>query len=204
MLASINTFILDLQRNNIFNFLNHLGGIWLLILGILIPFIIYIFRATLLEIAQKIRNYFKTKSLRKVNARISLPIETIRVVPIPGQSYWSYGTEKVDGKTKEIIIAAVEVYVTNITRGGILVASTYMKKPKSEVTLPLICEPAPRKRYWGNYPIPSRELSELHASYVLDKKNCKKGNNLITSIVFVDQLGNEHLIKNVLFKYRGN
>lgn len=139
---------------------------------------------------------------RLSNNSSRIPKETLRFVlqpPFPGAG-WNYGTKKDGKRTRKIIFAACKFYVTNITRGNILITATYMKKPLSESTTPMVQEPPPQSHYWGMYPILPGHTTEMQANYILDHTVCKKGQVLQADIVVLDQFGNEHVIKGIKFK----
>lgn len=180
-------------------FIDGNDGIW----GFLVLVI-----AVLGIVAGWITGFFKTLyrwtteliSKRSVS-RSHLPTETLRFVLQPNQARWGYGTKNVGDRHVKIIHASCTLYATNITRGSVLVASSYMKKPKSvDSVAPLIKEAPPNAHYWGPYPILAGHMSEVRANYVLDQNACRKGHDLIAHVVFIDQLGNEHHVKNVIFK----
>lgn len=151
-------------------------------------------------IFKKIWDYIK-KVTHSLFPSHRLPKETLRIVIQPHSSFWSVGTRKVGKRKKKIMHVGCDLYLTNVSRGNILITATYMKKPRSEATTPMV--QASNSQYYGRYPILPGATTEGRFSYFLDKIANKKGQELVGDIVVIDQLGNEHIVKNVKFQSRG-
>lgn len=129
-----------------------------------------------------------------------LPRETLRIVIQPHSAFWGIGKKQVGKRKKNIMHVGCDLYLTNITRGDILITSTYMKKPKSEASIPMV--QASNSDYYGRYPILPGATTEGRFSYFLDEVVGKRGQEFIGDIVVVDQLGNNHIVKNIKFSSR--
>lgn len=142
--------------------------------------------------------------IRRLSFRIFpknyLPRETLKIVVQPNSSFWSFGSRQLGKGKKKIMHVVWDLYLTNITNGNILITATYMKKPRSEMSNPMVR--ASNSQYYGRYPILPRATTEGRFSYFLDEGVAKKGQDLIGNIAVIDQLGNEHIVKNVKFSSR--
>lgn len=151
-------------------------------------------------IFQKIWHYLQKKLYLLLPSR-RLPKETLRIVIQPHSSFWSFGTRKIGKRRKKIIHMGCDLYLTNIARGDVLVTATYMKKPRSEASTPMVR--ATNSQYYGRYPIPPGATTEGRFSYFLDEVTLKKGQEFVGDIAIIDQLGNEHVVKKIKFQSRG-
>jgi|SRR6516165_5056398 len=80
---------------------------------------------------------------------------------------------------------------------GIQIANVYMRKPKSTSSIFMIKYPT--SNMFGKSPILSRRATEMIANFVLPVSACKANKSFKAEIVVVDQLGNEHHVKNITF-----
>lgn len=174
--------------------INSNEGLWgfLGIIFVLLGWVTGLFKKVWLSIKKRARDLFPG---------YRLPRETLRIVVQPHSAFWSIGTKKTGGRKKKVMHVGCDLYLTNIARGDVLVTATYMKKPRSESSVPMVR--APKSQYYGRYPILPGATTEGTFSYFLNEVVCKKGQELIGDISVIDQLGNEHVVKNIKFQSRG-
>ena len=87
--------------------------------------------------------------------------------------------------------------VTNITANNVRLLSVRTLKPKSEGH---VLTRHPNDNTFGSCPILPGETTEVTSDFWIVPPLRKEGEDFRTSVVFVDQYGNEHKIKKVVFK----
>lgn len=122
-----------------------------------------------------------------------VPRETIRVLPQIHGCFWGNGS--VSGKPAMQVVG--KWHVTNITGDNVLLLGVKTLKPRTEGH---VLTRHPRENIFGSYPILPGETTEVSSDFWIVPPMRKEGEDLRTSVVLIDQYGNEHKIKNVVFK----
>ena len=127
-----------------------------------------------------------------------IPKETIRIVPQPNQLIWSKGKDK---SGNEIAVASCKFFVTNITKGQVIITDSYLKRPKSSHAMPMLIDDY-RAYSASNNPIPPGQTTELHCTYAITNSGYEENKDIDAEAVIVDQLGNKHKCKRLQIKSR--
>ena len=116
------------------------------------------------------------------------------ILPHCRSNWWHMGST---GDQKSAMQIVGYWYVTNPTDQPISILNVYIKKPKNQghVSLKDV-----HSEYHGDYPIPPRATTDLHADFWICPPFCKEGKDFKTDIIFVDQYGQKRILKNVEFK----
>ena len=122
-----------------------------------------------------------------------VPRETIRVLPQIQGCWWGNGS--VSGKPAMQVVG--KWHVTNITGDNVLLLGVKTLKPRTEGH---VFTRHPRENIYGSYPILPGETTEVSSDFWIVPPMRKEGEDLKTTVVLIDQYGNEHKIKNVVFK----
>jgi hypothetical protein len=122
-----------------------------------------------------------------------VPRESIRVLPQMHGCWWSNGS--VSGKPAMQVVG--RWHVTNITGDNIRVLAARTSKPK---TTGHVLTRHPNDNVFGSYPILPGETTEVSSDFWIVPPVRKEGEDFKTAVILVDQYGNEHKIKNVVFK----
>ncbi|MCH4563462.1 hypothetical protein MKP05_10000 [Halomonas sp. EGI 63088] len=86
--------------------------------------------------------------------------------------------------------------MTNITGDNVRLLGTKILKP---ITEGYVLTRHPEENIFGSYPILPGETTEVHSDFWVIPPKRKEGEDFKTSVVLIDQYGNEHKIKNVVF-----
>jgi len=130
--------------------------------------------------------HFVTRSKPKV------PRETIRILPQMRGCWWGNGS--VAGKPAMQVVG--RWHVTNITGDNVRLLGARLLKPKTEGH---VLTRHPQENIYGSYPILPGETTEVDSDFWVIPPMRKEGEDFKTSVVLIDQYGNEHKIKNVIF-----
>lgn len=87
-------------------------------------------------------------------------------------------------------------HVTNITGDNVRLLGARILKPKTEGH---VLTRHPHENIFGSYPILPGETTEVDSDFWVIPPMRKEGEDLKVSVVLIDQYGNEHKIKNVVF-----
>jgi len=88
-------------------------------------------------------------------------------------------------------------HVTSITGDNVRLLAAKISKPKTDGH---VLTRHPNENLFGSYPILPGETTEVSSDFWILPPVCKEGEDFRTSVILVDQCGNEHKIKNVVFK----
>lgn len=124
-----------------------------------------------------------------------VPRETIRILPQIHGCWWGQGS--VSGKPAMQV--AGHWHVTNITGNEVLLLATCISKPRTDGN---ILTRHPEENIFGGYPILPGDTTEVISDFWVVPPVRNVGEDFKTSVVMTDQYGNEHKIKNVVFKGR--
>jgi hypothetical protein len=126
----------------------------------------------------------------------SLPKRTLKLVLRPRGAWWHMGSVN----KRPAMQVVCEWHVTNITSLPIIVTTAFIKKPKTETTLPLVQHPY--KNVLGSYRISPKDTTLLMLDFWVEPPTCEEGEIFKATIVVKDQFNNEHQVKGVEFNYR--
>lgn len=121
-----------------------------------------------------------------------VPRETIRILPQMRGCWWGNGS--VAGKPAMQVVG--RWHVTNITGDNVRLLGARILKPKTEGH---VLTRHPHENIFGSYPILPGETTEVDSDFWVIPPMRKEGEDLKVSVVLIDQYGNEHKIKNVVF-----
>jgi hypothetical protein len=125
--------------------------------------------------------------------RPHIPRETVRVVPQKRSIWWGRGSVK----GKPAMQISGHWYATNIISDPVLLLYTYIENPHTEGH---ILTRHPEQNIYGTYPILPGRTTEISTGFWIEPPICNEGKNLKVSVILVDQFGNKHKLKNVIFK----
>lgn len=128
----------------------------------------------------------------------TLPKQTLKLVLQPHGAWWHMGAAGAEGKPAMQIVC--DWHATNITSEKIIVTTAFIKRPRTEVAIPLVRHP--HENIFGNYPIMPNSTSDLSLDFWIQAPVCKEGMPFKAMILVKDQFDNEHKIKDVVFEYR--
>jgi len=121
-----------------------------------------------------------------------VPRESIRILPQMRGCWWRNGS--VSGKPAMHIVGGW--HVTNITGDNVRLLGAKLLKPKTEGH---VLTRHPHENIFGLYPTLPGETTEVDSDFWVMPPVRKEGEDFKTSVVLIDQFGNEHKIKNVVF-----
>ncbi len=121
-----------------------------------------------------------------------VPRETIRILPQIRGCWWGNGS--VAGKPAMQVVG--RWHVTNITGDNVRLLGARIIKPKTEGH---VLTRHPHENIFGSYPILPGETTEVDSDFWIIPPMRKEGEEFKTPVVLIDQYGNEHKIKNVVF-----
>lgn len=125
--------------------------------------------------------------------KLRVPRETVRVLPQLHSCWWSNGS--VGGKPAMQVVG--RWHVTNITCDNVRLLAARTTKPKTEGH---VLTRHPNENIFGLYPILPGETTEVSSDFWVIPPVRKVGEDFKTTVILSDQYGNEHKIKNVLFR----
>jgi hypothetical protein len=115
----------------------------------------------------------------------SYPRDTIRVVKHPDPSWWHMGS--VSGEPAMQVVGTW--YVTNITDTAVRVLAARLENPRRDGTVSL------------TQPISPGDTTRVATDFWVSPPVRSEGQEFRATVVLVDQYGNEHRVKNVVFRY---
>ena len=122
-----------------------------------------------------------------------VPRKTVRIVPKAQRNRWEMGS--IDGRPAMRVVG--HCYVTNITDISIFLLQAYIVRPRIDGS---VCVRHAERNIFGTYPILPKTVSEVIIDFFVEPAVCKEAKDFKATIVFVDQFGNKHNIKKVIFK----
>lgn len=125
--------------------------------------------------------------------RPRVPRETVRILQQMRENWWSMGS--IGGKPAMQIVG--HWYVTNITGDPVLLLRTYIKRPRTEGH---VMVQHPERNIYGRYPIPPGHTAEVATDYWIVPPLRKEREDFKAGIVLIDQFGNEHKLRKVIFR----
>lgn len=125
-------------------------------------------------------------------ARPTVPSQTLRVVPSSFKRWWHMG--KTNDKPAMQVVTSL--YVTNVTDKPVHILSTIIKPTN---TLGNVHVRHPQNNVYGEYPVLPGATSIADVHYWIQPPIKKEGADLKATVFLVDQYGNKHKVKNILF-----
>ena len=155
--------------------------------------------AALLAILESVRRWGR-RLWQRVNKKVlrrsaDIPGETIRIVNHSVKPVWHMGSTK--GSPAMQIVS--RWYVTNIIDRPVYVLAGRLEKPKTDG---MISTKHMDSEFFGTYPIPAGCTTKLSAQFWVKKPVRNEGEDFTSSIVLIDQFGNEHKVRNVVFRHQ--
>lgn len=160
--------------------------------------------AAILAIVGHFLGFFKWLARLGKKARHSItrhrprvPRETIRVVTHARENWWGMGS-----KNKEPAMqVSGHLNVTNITDEPVRLLATRIVSPRKARTDGMLFIRHPEKDIYGSYPIIPKGTTEVSLDFWVQPPILGEAKNLKTTVILVDQFGNEHKVK-LMFKGR--
>ncbi|NQY74403.1 MAG: hypothetical protein HRT90_06525 [Candidatus Margulisbacteria bacterium] len=159
----------------------------------------------MLEIMESIITFIKliTRIFKSIKESIyfritnKIPKKTIIVAPNPNphDTWWHMGSQGINEPTMQI---SGSYQVTNITEDNINLSAVEMKKPN---VMGNIIVKDSKSHYYGSYPIPSKYLTDISFDFLIKPPFKKTGESFKADVAIIDQFGNEHWIKGIVFVY---
>jgi hypothetical protein len=122
-----------------------------------------------------------------------IPNKTMKIVPQIHGFKWSEGSSS--GKPAMFLHAHLNV--TNITRGPIRLLAARIKRPCTDGEI-LIRHPT--DICFGNYPVLPGRTTDVHLEFRVMPPVRKPGENLKAKLFLIDQFGNKHKIRGIVFQ----
>jgi extradiol dioxygenase family protein len=143
--------------------------------------------------------YFSKFRILLSRLKSPFPKETIKIIRMPNRDWWHMGST--GGKEKKPAMQIVcHFNVTNITKIKIYLLATRIKEPKLDGHI--MVKHHKTNLYSRYHAIMPHSISEAGVDFWLQPPIKKEGEELIATIVIVDQFGNEHERKDVIFPYQ--
>ncbi|MCI0691128.1 hypothetical protein L0337_03870 [candidate division KSB1 bacterium] len=156
--------------------------------GGLIGILIYI-----LNMLKWVKNLFQKLLHFFTRYHPSVPRETIRIIPELRGCWWHMGSS--NGQPAMQVVGHFNV--TNITDNQVFVLAARISKPRTDGSVSV---QHPKHNLFGTFPILPKNLNKISADFWIRNPVRKDGQDFNATLVFVDQFGNEHKVKNVIFK----
>ena len=122
-----------------------------------------------------------------------VPRETVRVLPQVHGCWWGEGS--VSGRPATQVVG--QWHATNITGDPVQLLATRIARPH---TYGHVLTRHPEENIFGSYPILPGQTTEVHSDFWIVPPVRKVGEDLKATVFLTDQYGNDHRIKNVIFK----
>jgi hypothetical protein len=126
--------------------------------------------------------------------RPRVPRETIRAIPNVHETWWALGS--MNGKPAMQVVA--RWHITNIIDAPVFLLRAFLLHPRTEAQMVLVGHPD--RNVYGRYPIEPGSTTEGSTDFWIVPPIRKEGEELNATIVLVDQYGNEHKVKGVVFR----
>lgn len=125
--------------------------------------------------------------------RPEIPRETIRIVPQPAGHRWHMGSVA----SRPAMQVVSDWFITNITNQPIHLVGAHITRPR---TNGFVLVRHPQRNIYGPYVIPPGFTTEATADFWIQPPVRKVGQDFKATIVIVDQFGNKHAVRKVLFR----
>jgi hypothetical protein len=126
--------------------------------------------------------------------RPRVPRETLRLVLKPRETWWYIGSMN----DEPVMQVVSHWYVTNISDKPVEVLRAFLTKPRTEGLMVLVRHP--KDNIYGRYQIQQGATTELSADFWVQPPVQEVGKDFVATVVVLDQFGNEHRVKNVVFR----
>ena len=125
--------------------------------------------------------------------RSPVPRQTLRILAQTRGCWWHMGS--VADKPAMQVVA--DWHITNITEGPVYLLKARIAKPLTEGS---VFTRHPKQDVYGRYPILPRATTEARSDFWITPPVRNVGENFKTTVVLTDQYGNDHKLKNVIFR----
>ena len=122
------------------------------------------------------------------------PRKTIQIVEHPQRPWWHMGSSGSDPAMQIVS----HWYVTNVTDQPVNVLAARMLWPK---TSGAVDTKHHDRDIYGRYVVPPGLTTEVSVDFWVKPPVRRKGEEFKATIVLTDQFGNDHKVKNVVFRY---
>jgi len=128
---------------------------------------------------------------------IEVPSKTMVLMPVsrPNALWWHMGSMG-DQPAMQIV---GDLNVTNISKQGVFVMGTKLRKPKT--TGKALVRAHDSSMYSSKHVIPQGAVSDLRFDFFVQPPVCEKDKPFKADVAIIDQYGNEHWLKGLVFPY---
>jgi hypothetical protein len=130
----------------------------------------------------------------RLRSKPVVPTETIRLVQNVHNSFWSGNARIGDTPAMQV---SFDGYVTDISGRSIRILRAEVPKPRTEASMLLISNDHDARRPQTLEPY---ESADIHASFFVQPVVGEKGKPWRSAVIFIDQYGNRHKVKNAVFR----
>lgn len=132
--------------------------------------------------------------VRDQSPYLPIPKKSIIILPDDEQPWWHMGSLR--GQP------AMQVHgrfrATNITKYEVLLVAAKLRKP---ALLGMVLTKDVDSQYHGNYSIPPGHTTDLSVDFSAVPAVREEGEDFVADVAILDQFGNKHWIRKVLFRY---
>lgn len=125
--------------------------------------------------------------------RPHVPRETIRALPQLHGNWWHMGL----AAGKPAMQVSGRWFTTNITGDPVLLLCARLSRPRKEG---IVMVKHPDQDIFGRYPILPGATTEVSVDFWIQPPVCKEGQDFRTTLILIDQFGNEHKMKRIIFR----
>jgi hypothetical protein len=129
----------------------------------------------------------------RIRSKPLVPSETLRIVQDVQQSFWALGSFSGIPATQVVF----EGHVTDISGATNRVLRVDIPKPLTHATMILLSDNHDTRR---QQVLRAHECTGIHAMFFVQPVVGEKGKPWQTPLIFIDQYGNQHKIKNCVFR----
>lgn len=117
----------------------------------------------------------------------------------PRTCRWHEGTTGQDDQRRPIMFIVGGFTVTNITKYNVVITGAKMRRPRMRGSA--MTKAHDQNLYDSRHHIPPGALTEVHFDFIIDPPIRLKGEAFSADIAIVDQFGNDHWEKKVIFPF---
>jgi hypothetical protein len=156
--------------------------------------------AAILGIIGKVTGFFKwvMNLYRRIHqpssTNIKIPKKTVILIPVPNGLWWHMG-----GRGDKPVMQIVgDLNVTNISNYGVYLKGIRLRKPRTDGHVVVRSQ---KSDIYGDYMIPRGAISDLRFDLWVEPPVSEKGTPFKGDVTIIDQFGNEHWLKRLIFPY---
>jgi len=139
------------------------------------------------------KGFFNKLLHRITRYQPNVPRETLRIITIEDQCSWGNGTVK----NQPAMQVIGNWHITNIIDSNVIITKVCIKETKT-VTSIMIQHPS--RNNYGDFPILANSTARGLAMFWIVPPIKNTGKDFKATVVFTDQFGNDHQVKNIIFK----